>query len=180
MGEDGATTVHRVLVRRTMRWMDFPLKDGIEVEIRYAGDDLEGLRLLCGDVAGRVSFRPQQEGDLGRRLSDAFSTAFREGASQVAIVGTDCPQLSENLVFSAFAALNVKDVVLGPATDGGYYLIASRRYCPGLFTDISWGGNNVLDDTLSRANRARLTVELLTPLADVDRAEDVNLILCDD
>jgi rSAM/selenodomain-associated transferase 1 len=151
---------------------------GVSVEVRYAGDDVESLRRLCGDAADRINFRPQQHGgDLGKRLARAFSAAFLEGASRVAAIGTDCPRLNHGLVLKALSALETRDLVLGPATDGGYYLIASRAFHPELFVDIGWGGKNVLDDTLARANRSRLLVELLAPLADVDQPNDVEVLL---
>jgi rSAM/selenodomain-associated transferase 1 len=180
LGERGATAVHEALVHRTMSWMEYPIAENVSVEIQYAGDDLENLRLLCGNVARVVTFRPQQEGALGQRLSNAFSTAFQEGASKVAIIGTDCPQLTHVLILKAFVALENNDVVIGPATDGGYYLVAARGHFPELFADIAWGGAKVLDDTLTRASSSQITVELLEPLADVDRPEDVTLLMGED
>jgi rSAM/selenodomain-associated transferase 1 len=177
LGESGAMAVHETLVRRTMSWMGHSLNDGIEVEIQYAGDDLESLRRLCGEAADRISFRPQRAGDLGDRLAQAFSIAFQEGASKVAIIGTDCPELTHGMIVKAFGALAANDLVLGPAMDGGYYLIASRAHNPELFTNIGWGGSMVLDDTLARARCLSLTAELLEPLSDVDRPEDAELLL---
>lgn len=177
MGERAATAIHEWLVRRTMSWMQSAIDEELTVEVQYAGDDLESLKLLCGGVADRVSFRPQRGGDLGQRLSYASASAFQDGAARVAIIGTDCPQLGTHLIFRAFALLADKDLVVGPATDGGYYLIASRAYHPDLFVDIDWGSGNVLEDTLKRASNSRLTIELLEALADVDRPTDVGSFL---
>ncbi|MEX0642787.1 MAG: TIGR04282 family arsenosugar biosynthesis glycosyltransferase [Pirellulales bacterium] len=176
-GERKATLIHELLVRRTMSWMKCAIDKGVTVEVRYAGDDLASLKLLCGEVADRLCFRPQQQGDLGQRLSHASSSAFQEGALQVAIIGTDCPYLTHHFILKAFEALGDADLVLGPATDGGYYLIASAKYYADLFTDIVWSGEKVLDDTLHKASRLELTVELLECLTDVDHPKDVNSLL---
>jgi rSAM/selenodomain-associated transferase 1 len=177
LGERAARSIHELLVRRTMSWMQCAIDEGVTVEIRYAGDDLERLKLLCGDVADRVSFRPQQDGDLGQRLSHGSFSAFQEGASQVAIIGTDCPQLTHHLIHKAFAALDRADLVFGPTTDGGYYLIASRKHHPDLFNGIVWSEEQVLQDTLRIAKNLELVAELLEPLSDVDRPTDVSELL---
>jgi rSAM/selenodomain-associated transferase 1 len=152
------------------------IDEGVAVEVRYSGDCLEKLRILCGDSVDRVGFRPQKGEDLGQRLAEASATAFQEGSSRVAIIGTDCPQLDSSIALKTFLLLDKCDVVLGPAADGGYYLIATRKLVPQLFERIPWGGPTVLRDTLSRALGLDLTVELLPTLTDVDRIEDIHLI----
>jgi rSAM/selenodomain-associated transferase 1 len=150
---------------------------GITIEVRYAGEALEGLRFVCDDNAEQFNFRPQQGAGLGQRLSESSSTAFREGASKVAIIGTDCPQLTLDIILRAFTLLDHTDVVLGPASDGGYYLIATRAHYNDLFDQIAWGECTVLSDTINRATRLQLTVELLPILADLDRSEDLALLI---
>jgi rSAM/selenodomain-associated transferase 1 len=162
-----------------MHWIPESVRQGIQVEIRYSGDDLERLQHLCGAAADRVDFRPQQGDDLGQRLAEASSTAFLEGAAKVAIIGTDCPQLTLEIMCDAFNSLDRADVILGPAMDGGYYLIALRRHSNELFRGLAWGESTVLSDTLSRARSRQMTVHLLPTLADVDRYEDVDLLTHD-
>ena len=176
LGENGAVAVHEALVRRTMSWMGGAIDAGIAVEVRYSGSDLDRLRALCGDSVDQFNFRPQQGDDLGVRLKEAAETAFEEGASKVAIIGTDCPDLHLAAVSEAFTYLDDRELVLGPAADGGYNLIAMRRPCSEVFDGISWGGSTVLRDTLGRASELRMTVELLPALVDVDSAEDLNLL----
>jgi len=159
-----------------MSWMGSAVDEGITVEVRYSGNDLDSLRALCGDSFVQFNFRPQQGDDLGERLKEASAAAFQEGASKVAIIGTDCPDLNLTAVSRAFEFLEEKDLALGPAADGGYYLIATRRPCSGLFEGVAWGGPTVLRDTLSRAAACKMTVELLPTLADVDSVEDLNLL----
>jgi rSAM/selenodomain-associated transferase 1 len=119
-----------------------------------------------------LEFRTQSTGDLGDRMAQAV----REGlvdADSVCIVGTDIPDLDRATVLKAFSALEEADAVLGPATDGGYYLVALDDEHPLLFEDIPWSTREVLDSTLERAGRAGLSVSLLDPMTDVDRLADV-------
>ena len=117
--------------------------------------------------------RCQPEGDLGARMTTAFATAFAAGAGRVAIIGTDCPGLRASHLHQAFAALETADVVLGPATDGGYYLLGLRQPQPELFQHKTWSTDSVLADTVADARRLGLRVALLPELRDVDDAQDL-------
>lgn len=116
---------------------------------------------------------PQQGRDLGERMSNAFEEAFRSGARRVAIVGSDVPWCGRAHVREALTALEGHDLVLGPTTDGGYYLLAVSRPRPQLFTGIPWSTAEVLPRTLARAGALGLSVRLLEPLEDVDTLEDL-------
>jgi rSAM/selenodomain-associated transferase 1 len=120
---------------------------------------------------------PQGTGDLGLRLQRAFSDAFNSGASRVVIIGSDCPWLSAADIQQAWSDLETHDVVLGPARDGGYWLVALRQPLPELFEEISWSTANVLGQTVERANSRGLRVRLLRELRDVDTLEDWQLFL---
>jgi rSAM/selenodomain-associated transferase 1 len=115
----------------------------------------------------------QAPGDLGERMAQAFERAFDEGARQVVLIGSDAPTVSESHISRAFAMLRQAELVLGPARDGGYYLIGLKRPRPRLFADIPWSTPSVLQATLQRAAELRLSVGLLELLADVDSLEDV-------
>ena len=115
----------------------------------------------------------QPEGDLGQRMTAAFAAAFATGAGRVAIIGTDCPGLLGSHLTQAFAALETADVVVGPATDGGYYLLGLRQPQPALFANKTWSTDSVLTDTLADARSLGLRVALLPTLRDVDNAEDL-------
>ena len=117
--------------------------------------------------------RCQPDGDLGARMATAFAAAFAAGAGRVAIIGTDCPGLRADHLTGAFAALATADVVLGPATDGGYYLLGLRCPQPELFANKAWSTASVLADTVADARRLGLRVALLPELRDVDTAEDL-------
>jgi rSAM/selenodomain-associated transferase 1 len=127
------------------------------------------LRSWLGDD---LELRPQCPGDLGARLAEALEWAF-ETARKVVVIGTDAPDIDEALVERAFDALEAADVVLGPATDGGYYLLGLVRMEPELFREIPWSSDRVLDETLGVAHRTGMRVHLLETLSDVDTAADL-------
>ena len=116
---------------------------------------------------------PQPPGDLGQRMQAAFAAAFAAGATRAVIIGTDCPELTTNLLASAFAQLDAHDVVLGPALDGGYYLLGMKTLVPDFFLNKAWSTAQVRPATLADAARLGLRVALLPPLADVDTAADL-------
>jgi rSAM/selenodomain-associated transferase 1 len=119
------------------------------------------------------TFVPQQGEDLGTRMSAAFDEAFRRGAARVAIIGTDVPSVTRDTVVGAFQALDASDVVLGPAHDGGYYLLALKQPRPALFADIAWSTSAVLPATEERARGLGLAVHRLDVLRDIDTLEDL-------
>lgn len=114
----------------------------------------------------------QGNGDLGCRLDRAFQRAFDEGARRVVIIGSDCLDVGPSDVEAAWSALLSHDAVLGPATDGGYWLIGLRAPRPELFADVPWSTNNVLRETLARCRATGLKTLLLRELADVDTEAD--------
>jgi rSAM/selenodomain-associated transferase 1 len=115
----------------------------------------------------------QRGSSLGERLEAAFDDAFRRRARRVAIVGSDIPGLSREHVSDALHALDDHDVVIGPAHDGGYYLVALAAPAPPLFRGIPWSTRSVLTATVERAATLGLGVRLLEALPDVDTLEDV-------
>ncbi len=123
----------------------------------------------------RDAIQLQGEGDLGRRMDHTGSTLLAcEGVDGVVIVGSDCPAIDGLYLMEAFDALaRGNDLVLGPAEDGGYILVGLSKPLLGLFEDIEWGSDQVLTQTLERANALGLRYVLLNTLWDVDRTEDV-------
>ena len=129
---------------------------------------LEGL--------GVSDFRAQTDGGLGTRLVHAFGRLFGEGDGAVVVIGTDCPGVDRRLIAAAFAALRSYDVVLGPARDGGYYLVGLRGPQPALFRGIPWSTHEVTRATRARAGALGLSCRLLAPLRDVDTARDARAL----
>lgn len=134
-----------------------------------AHPDFPDLAWLALDSA---EIWPQAAGDLGERLAAAFERAFREGGGSVCAVGMDSPGLPAERFREARDALGAADVVLGPAEDGGYYLIGLAAWRPELFQDIPWSTDRTLSETLRRAETLGLKVALLPPYFDVDTPAD--------
>ena len=116
-------------------------------------------------------FKVQQGADLGARMDRAFRTAFKEGYQKVVIIGSDLPDLSTEDLLTAFKALDENEVVLGPAADGGYYLLGMKAYHPALFQTKAWGSNSVFKDTLEDLDGIK--TYLLPVRNDIDRYEDL-------
>jgi rSAM/selenodomain-associated transferase 1 len=117
--------------------------------------------------------RLQEGEDLGARLKQAFSQAFDENVKGVVVMGSDSPTVPLECINEAFDELSHHDVVLGPALDGGYYLLGSSRYVPDLFEHISWGSPTVLQETVDALQRAGSSYSLLIEWYDIDTAEDL-------
>jgi rSAM/selenodomain-associated transferase 1 len=122
---------------------------------------------------GGETLLPQAGPDLGARMANAFEVAFGRGAPRVAIVGTDVPWVSRASVREALAGLEDHDVVVGPARDGGYYLLALDRPRPRLFEGIPWSTPAVFSATAERAAHLGLRLGRLEPLPDIDTLADV-------
>ncbi len=116
---------------------------------------------------------PQIEAGLGEKLQFATCSAFAAGAKRVVVIGTDCPALTATDLQLAFQQLEHHDVVLGPALDGGYYLIGLRAVQPTLFDGIDWSTAVVFAQTLQKAQAMNLRVHVLRQLADIDHPEDL-------
>jgi hypothetical protein len=117
--------------------------------------------------------RPQRGADLGERLTSAFDDMLAAPGDRAVVIGADCPDLDAPLIREAFAALEAHALVLGPANDGGYYLIGLSRRAPGIFRAIEWGSERVFEQTLAAARSEGLGVALLGGLADIDTPADL-------
>ena len=115
--------------------------------------------------------------NLGERMHRAFETLFGKGYKQVLVVGSDIPTLPLDYYKQALTLLETNDLVLGPAEDGGYYLIGLTRPIPELFTDIAWSTDRVLAATQEKAARLGLKTALLSLWRDVDTVEDLKALI---
>ncbi|GGG42848.1 TIGR04282 family arsenosugar biosynthesis glycosyltransferase [Hymenobacter glacieicola] len=116
---------------------------------------------------------PQPAGDLGEKMQAAFAHDFERQASAVVIIGTDCPGLTTAHLTDAFDALRTHDVVLGPATDGGYYLLGMKQLWSSLFTGKSWSTDTVRSATVADVKQLGLRLHLLSELSDIDTGADL-------
>jgi uncharacterized protein len=130
-------------------------------------------RERLGRLAPGFGLLAQGTGDLGDRLAACLADLLAAGADRAAIVGADIPHVPIACYRRAFALLDEADVVLGPALDGGYYLVAAKAARPALFVGVPMGTDAVLSETLARATAAGLAVALLPPMRDLDRVEDL-------
>jgi rSAM/selenodomain-associated transferase 1 len=125
-------------------------------------------RILPPDIL----ITPQKGKDLGERLANIFSLLFLKGYNKVAIIGTDSPDLPLEFIKKSFAMLRgIINLVIGPAEDGGYYLIAMSRDCRQIFQDIPWSTNMVFEKTIEKAKKAGLKPDILPKWYDID---DIN------
>ncbi|MCE2777585.1 MAG: TIGR04282 family arsenosugar biosynthesis glycosyltransferase [Algoriphagus sp.] len=114
----------------------------------------------------------QLGGDLGERMRNAFVAHLESGMEKVVLIGTDCPSMEGTHIVQAFEALEHSELVLGPARDGGYYLIGMKRRADFLFEGITWSSELVLSQTLTLAAEQGLRSSLLPILEDIDSPED--------
>lgn len=168
-GPDAALRIYRRLGEHTIsEALQLP---NTEVRVHFTPADAEqAVRSWLGE--GPL-YLPQAEGDLGRRLAHAFAAAWTAGADRVLVIGSDLPDVSAERIQRAFAKLAAADAVLGPARDGGYYLLALRRPISGVFDGVDWSTERVLRQTVERLRAANVEPALLEPLADVDEVEDL-------
>jgi uncharacterized protein len=159
-------TEHTLLQARQLREIE-----PVTIDIHVAGGERQSQSIEW--LGTDLTYHQQPDGDLGTRMAHAFARAFAAGSERVVLIGTDCPGLTPPLLQMAFDRLHTHDLTIGPALDGGYYLIGLRRAIPGLFVGIEWGSDRVFSQTMAIAEHHNLTVAQLVPLADIDRPEDL-------
>ena len=135
-------------------------------------DALERLKTLLGE---KHQYLPQRGDDLGQRMEHCFRNAFSRGFRRVIVIGSDVPDLPEEIIGNAFRFLNTFDCVIGPSLDGGYYLIGFRRdsLLPEAFRGIQWGTDIVLKKTTDILRIHHVSVHLLQTWRDIDTLEDL-------
>lgn len=171
LGEGGAAALQDAMTRHTLVQVAGIVRTrGVETEVCFTGGDSSEMAKTFGR---EWTYAPQGDGDLGQRMHHAIRRAFARGSQRVLVIGTDCPGITAASLQIAFDALRDHDLVVGPAADGGFYLIGLRQPFAGLFAGIAWGTNAVLSQLLASASRLRLSVSYLATLHDVDRPEDL-------
>ena len=169
IGAQAATEVYEILVQSQLQRL--PREYALEIHFAPANAETRFTDWL-GDT---LNYYPQVEGDLGDRLKHAVRAAFARGAREVICIGADCPSLRPAHFAQARAQLRSSEnaLVLGPTTDGGYYLIGLRQPHDALFENVGWSTTHTLDDTLLQARKAKLNVTTLETMPDVDEIEDL-------
>lgn len=175
LGPAGAAELYRRLSEQTLvTGFDYGRQAGAQVHFCYAGGDPARIRRWL-PLPG-LSHGPQVAGDLGERMAAAFEEAFRSGCERAILIGTDIPALTEAHLTAAFTALESHDVVLGPSSDGGYWLVGLKK-SHDIFSGMTWGHPRVLAETLRRVRRLGLSHARLAVLSDLDTPADLEVLL---
>jgi len=170
IGADAATSLYQELLKRTLTTCIN--STFIEKQLWLSGD-AEHSFFKAYKKEGSFKFKQQAGKDLGERMFHALESALSE-YDYALIIGCDCPGLSTNDLKLATVMLESdKDLVLGPAEDGGYYLIALKKNHIELFFDVEWGTDTVFSSTLLKAKELNLNTGLLMKRNDVDRVTDI-------
>ena len=166
-GAEEAARIYRQLVARQLE----ALPKGWPVEIHFAPRD--GGPEVVRWLGLGFYYVGQAEGDLGERLGTGVGIAFAKGAGSVVCIGGDCPDLGADDFIRARTLLEAgHDLVFGPATDGGYYLVAMRKPCPEIFEGVPWSSDRTFEVSLAKARAAGRRIALLDPKSDIDEPED--------
>ena len=170
LGPAGAADLQRQLTEKTLKTVRaFARHYGIGIDVCFeGGSERKMLRWL----GSGFHFSRQCPGNLGNRMQADFSDGFERGFRRVVLVGTDIPELRKYHLKKSFDALSDHDIVLGPSTDGGYWLIGLKRPI-NVFHDINWGTRTVLEQTVALAKKEGLKFHLLDPLNDIDTGKDL-------
>lgn len=127
-------------------------------------------------IGNAYKHKLQLEGDLGEKMSSAFEEELKSYSS-LCIIGTDCLELTTEIIKNAFEVLENQDAVIGPAVDGGYYLLGMNQHYPFLFQEMKWSSSSVFNDTIRKFEDHHLKYKILPLLNDVDTFEDYQLML---
>ncbi len=166
LGADEALRIYRHLLETTHETVSAA---GIPFSVHYSE------QVITDDIWRDAAYKQQQRGEsLGMRLKIAFERAFRAGNEKVCAIGSDCVELRGDHIRNAFRALDSNDVVIGPARDGGYYLIGMSRFHAELFHLKSWSSSLLLEDTIAATKKLGLDYVLLEELGDIDTVEDLS------
>ena len=167
VGNEKALLIYKLLIAHTYNLIkDFPF----DVYVYYAD------KIIEHDVwNGKNIIKKKQSGkDLGEKMQNAFSEVFFESHSKVVIIGSDCYELSTKIINDAFDAIGNDKVVIGPAKDGGYYLLGLHKNLPEIFKNIAWSTPKVFEQTTNILQHLQCTYQLMPILNDIDEEKDLN------
>jgi rSAM/selenodomain-associated transferase 1 len=166
IGDKKAALIYKRLAEINLRTLYPLLNADLSLTIQF--DPPESETKVKEWLSGNYAYSPQTNGDLDKRLKSAFKDAFDQGSEMVIAIGSDSLNLKSELIRQTQDKLHKNDLVIGPAQDGGYYLIGLSKYEPILFENISWSTSSVFNQTVQNAKDLALTYETLEPLEDLD------------
>ena len=170
IGSEGAARIYRIIAERIFH-NTFPDKDDGFGRIFFFSPQADARRFESWIPGEKLL--PQRGRDIGDIMWNALKDLFDSGASKAVIAGVDIPDLDKTIIRDAFLKLEDVDVVIGPAEDGGYYLIGMKAEHPEIFQGISWSTGKVFDETVRTIERMGLSYSTVKTLSDVDRIEDI-------
>lgn len=170
LGAEGAAGLQRQMTEKTIKVaQQLQFFSPVDLAIYFNGGSQELMQAWLGNL----NFYAQSRGDLGEKLRSALEDSFSQGFNRIVVIGIDCPDLTASILAQAFQSLETADLVIGPAVDGGYYLIGLKFLIPEVFQNIDWGTSLVLDQTKTQAEMLSLSIKYLPTLQDIDRPEDL-------
>jgi len=164
MGDEKALAVYKYLLQHTKN-----ITENLPVTkfVFYAGE------INNNDIWNGYQKQLQYGNDLGERMTNAFRELFMQGFQNICIIGSDCLELDTEILNAAFTALVNTDIIIGPATDGGYYSLGMQKDCTVVFTKNNWGESSVYDTTIAIIKENNLQYLPLKMLTDVDTETDL-------
>lgn len=174
IGSDQAVGLYKCFVEDVVTFLK-----SLNIHFKFYFYPADARKRFVSWLGQKYDYVPQVGADLGKRMQNAFNHAFEEDFSKVVVIGSDSPDLPENFLRQVFRELDTHDVVLGPANDGGYYLIAFTRkgFLPEAFENVAWSSEKVFEKTISILKKHRQRVCLLPQWYDVDTLRDVQSMI---
>ena len=163
IGNEEALAVYHKLLKTTIE-----AAQGCRADVNFYFNNSVDARLWPEDQS-----KIQSGDDLGEKMKNAFQDGFSEGYDRIVIIGSDLPDMSSELIDKSFQSLSFMDTVIGPASDGGYYLLGIKKMISELFENVNWSTNEVLEITLERLTKKKESYFLLETKNDIDTKEDL-------
>jgi rSAM/selenodomain-associated transferase 1 len=166
IGNENALKVYQFLLKHTYSLIkDLPL----HVYVYYAGE------IIKDDLwdGNNINKKQQTGNDLGEKMRNAFNEVFSIGYTKVVIIGSDCYELTEGIINQSFDEMDNAETVIGPAKDGGYYLLGMKEPIKNIFENIEWSTDTVFKKTMKKISEKKITVSILDELNDVDTEDDI-------
>jgi rSAM/selenodomain-associated transferase 1 len=172
LGEDFAVAFYKSCAGYILNECRNILSNNTAIYVFYPADN--DVNFIKDWIGNDFRYLPQRGEDIGQKMNNAFKDVFSEGAEKVILIGTDIPGISSCIISDALNVLTENEVVIGPAEDGGYYLLGMKKQYDILFENIKWGTGSVLASTLDVLANNKIEFKLMPELIDIDTEESLN------
>ncbi len=170
--ESFATEFYKLCVEKLI--IDIKTHLIIKIDIYIFCSSREEIEPVKKWLGNEFIYKFQNGHNLGKKMQNAFEEVFKSEYKQAVIIGTDIPELNSEIIFESFEQLDKYDSVIGPSSDGGYYLLGIKQIHPELFREINWSTHQVLNETLQKINNLKISYYLMGKLTDIDTANDLH------